>query len=208
MCTIHLFPAEYAAEHIKHIELDYVSNCDGTSLLVIEGGEIVSRIQSLKLATVVKALKQKHSTETLFAVHLRASTSWDTGCQAINGCHWFPTTSGDWTYCHNGIIEQGRHLRVDSLILDNWLNGFEPEELEALPYSWANVVAVHNSGRVMIHRSKQGSLYSSLDCKRYSTKPMLEVDYPVSAGWHKYSAVSNRDDSGFSGFSEVKGYRI
>ena len=205
MCTIHVFPAEHTTEHVKQIELDYNANPDGASLIVIQENEIVLRIQSLTLTPVIKLLKAKHNAGTLFAVHLRASTSWGNHCQPINGCHWFSTTSGDWTYCHNGIIRQGERLRVDSLILDNWLDGFEPDELEDLPYNWANVVAVHSSGHVMVHRSKQGSLYRSLDCKRYSTKPMPDVGCPVKVGWHNYNETSF---DRYTGFSEVEGYRI
>ena len=186
MCTIHLFPAKYHKEHTQQIVADFESNSDGTSLVVLDSCEVILRIQSLTLSPILKVIKA-YAVEfphCMFAVHLRMASMHSRKCQPINGCHWFSTPSGDWTYCHNGHIRQGERYRVDSLILDNFLDNVRPYELDAIPFNFANIIAIHNSGVIAVHRSLSGSLYTSADCKRFSTRSMAGCDCKVEIGWH------------------------
>ena len=186
MCTIHLFPAKYHKEHSRQILTDYDANSDGTSLVVIHCGEIVLRLQSLTLKPILKTISAYAAElpECVFAVHLRMASMHSRQCQPINGCHWFSTPSGDWTYCHNGHIRQGERYRVDSLILDNFLDNVRPFELDDIPFHFANIIAIHHSGVVAVHRSIAGSLYTSKDGKRYSSRSMSGCSEPVETGWH------------------------
>ena len=182
MCTIHVFTGDFATKkrHTKQIITDYLGNYDGSSAILLdENNDVFLRVQCTQLCdlmAIIRATKAR-----TYIVHLRASTS---STEGIPGCHMFDTTSGDWTYCHNGVISQGRGLRVDSLILDDSLDSVYPDELETLPYGFANVVAYHHATRmIVIHRSTGGRLTTDSN-GNWSTNA-ITADYKdfETVGW-------------------------
>lgn len=189
MCTIHLFDGvnpDVKQRHLEQIEKDWKSNPDGGSVLILDDhNEVTIRFQTIKLRYLMAMLKT--SKGTTYVVHLRNST---TAQQGVPGCHMFDSPSGEWIYCHNGIIwGAGYKHRVDSLQLGNELDSlaYVDDKEITLPnwqdHDFANVIAYHTiERRLFVHRSYSGQLHHDGD--NWSS---LRIDHnynSVSPGWY------------------------
>lgn len=191
MCTIHLFDGtnnDTKDRHLQQIADDWKNNRDGGSVLILDDhNEVIVRLQTTKLKHLLSCIKSSKGTR--YVVHLRASTTSQTG---VGGCHMFDSPSGDWVYCHNGIIhsaEASKH-RVDSLCLGPELDSESDisEEAIVLPdwsgYSFANVIAYNSVfATLFIHRSHSGQLHT--DGKGNWSTCRIDRNYEaLAAGWY------------------------
>lgn len=189
MCTLHVFSGHRAtkAAHLKQIASDLAWNSDGSSVIMLdECNQVYSRAQYMRPADLLAAIRKSNASR--YIVHLRSATSWTTG---VSGCHMFDTTSGDWIYCHNGVIREGAGLRVDSLILNETLDRVYPDELAPLQYGFANVIAIHQpTDTILIHRSIGGSL--TTDGNGNWSSHSISADYVAfdEIGW--FDVIGNR----------------
>jgi hypothetical protein len=187
MCTIYTFDARSKADFLKRICRDWESNPDGGSLVAIHRGKVAMRLQTPQKKVLASAIASTSAER--FVVHLRAATTMATG---VSGCHMFDSPSGEWIYCHNGVIPNPDRLRVDSLALGEDLDRGWSELPDWSRYGFCNVIAVrHGRGdaEVFIHRSMGGTLFTD-DEGNWSSKPVNTRFRPVEqGGWHDLSGV-------------------
>lgn len=175
-------------------------NPDGASVVVVgPTGTPVIRAQVLLLKNLVSLIAGTNG--STFLVHLRAST---TSVRGLPGCHMFDTPSGDWIYSHNGVIFDGMRYRVDSMIVGDVIDGVGPDELTTLPWSFANVVAIHNSGEIRVHHSFAGKIHS--DWKGNWATCAITDDYTevFRIGWHNREGtyLGNSRDYGITRYTQ------
>jgi len=201
MCTMYTVPVSMLNPLIDQLEKDYPSNHDGCSAIGlpdqwVDGDTaILWRFQSMGFGNFVKTLRILSRSVSRVCVHMRAATQ---GFPSVANCHFFDTDSGDWTYCHNGMIHDTLH-RVDSLAIGPQLDGREYGDLVSFPSHWdfANVIAANQcTGSVVVHRSRCGKLYASPYYTAFGSRP-LATDWQevTNKGWYRVVSECEISDS-------------
>lgn len=190
MCTLYTVPVSMLNPLIAQLEKDYPSNHDGCSAIGLVDQQsaldiaVLWRFQSMGFRNFVKTLRTLAKSVTRVCVHMRAATQ---GFPSVANCHFFDTDSGDWAYCHNGIIHDVPH-RVDSLAIGPQLDNRDPGDLTQFPRHWdfANVIAANqHTGDIVVHRSRCGTLYVSPDFTAFGSRRLSPDWYEVThKGWY------------------------
>lgn len=215
MCTIHTFDgvnADTKDRHLQQIADDWKTNRDGGSVIILDDhNEVIVRFQTTKLKHLLSCIKTSKGTR--YVVHLRASTTPQVG---VGGCHMFDSPSGEWIYCHNGIIrtKDAEAYRVDSIALGDELDceSVVSEKELILPdwshHGFANVIAYNSmTASIFIHRSNGGQLHH--DGKGNWSSHRIDRNYsPVSPGWYTLTgeALLQYPETPVVSYYRYKGY--
>ena len=165
MCTIHTFNGlcpDTKHRHLVQIEQDWTTNNDGGSVLLLdEHNQCYVRLQCTQLKHLLNVIKSSKASR--YVVHLRASTTATTG---VPGCHMFDSPTGQFIYCHNGIIPAGHKYRVDSMIVGDVLDAEcgQTKEEYFLPiishWDFANLIVLDTiADCLIVHKSYSGRLH-------------------------------------------------
>jgi len=190
MCTIHTFSGlcpDTKHRHLVQIEQDWKTNDDGGSLLLLdEHNQCYLRMQCTQLKHLLACIKSSKASR--YVVHLRASTTMVTG---VPGCHMFDSPSGQYIYCHNGIIRQGDKYRVDSMIvgdvLDNECGEYGDDYYypDMAHWDFANLIVLDTiSDKLLIHKSYSGRLHHDGKGNWSTNRINGKYKSPVHDGWY------------------------
>lgn len=183
MCTLYIFSAEVKSKFIDQITKDWKNNNDGGSCIMLdEYDDVYVRIQCTELKHLVAVLKSSKAAR--YCVHLRAAT---TSAMGVTGCHFFDSPNGEFIYAHNGVISDGNHLRVDSLIVGEWLENDKSGMPDMSAEYYANLIVYDTlTKKLTVHRCG-GSLYTDNRGNWSTTRLNQHFHYVCSEGWYGMS---------------------